>query len=59
MPAAPNPVVSTSDVPGQPWDATSSATVAGWVAVDKNSGPANASGQATGDFESGDGWQQV
>lgn len=59
MPDSPQNVTSAPGVPGQPWDATSSATVAGWVSVDKNSGPANASGQASGEFESGEGWQQT
>lgn len=59
MASAPDPITSPPDVPGQPWDATNSSTVAGWVSVDGNSGPANMSGSASGDFESGDGWQQT
>ncbi len=59
MASAPSPITSPPDVPGQPWDSTSDATVVGWVSVDRNSGPANMSGQATGDFDSGDGWKQT
>ena len=59
MASAPDPITSPPDVPGQPWDATSTQTVAGWVSVDKNSGPANMSGGVSGDFESGDGWSQT
>jgi len=59
MPDSPERVTSAPAVPGQPWDATDSSTVAGWVSVDDNSGPANMSGQASGDFESGSGWQQT
>jgi hypothetical protein len=48
-------------VQGQPWDATDSAEVAGWEAVDDGSGPADlASGQVTGSFEDGPGpWKQT
>jgi len=59
MPDAPENVTAAPALPWQPWDATSSATEAGWMSVDKNSGPANMSGQATGDFESGEGWKQT
>ena len=60
MPRVPSPVTSPPEVPGQPWDATSSATVAGWKTVDGNSGPASMeSGAATGDFPSADGWSQT
>lgn len=60
MASASGPVTSTPDVPGQPYDATSDATIAGWVPVDRNSGPANAQGQASGDFESGPSpWKQT
>lgn len=59
MPAAPEPITAAPSESWQPWDATSSATKAGWVSVDKNSGPANMSGEASGDFESGDGWSQT
>ena len=61
MPRVPSEVTSTPEVPGQPWDATSSATVAGWKSVDANSGPASfESGAATGDFASGEaGWEQT
>lgn len=43
------------------WDATDAAGIAGkWLAVDVESGPADRSGNATGDFESGSGvWQQT
>ncbi len=60
MAEAPNPVASSPDVPGQPWDATSNATVAGWKSVDNNAGPANMAGQATGDFDDGPApWKQT
>jgi len=61
MPRVPAGVTSTPEVPGQPWDATSSAPVSGWKSVDANSGPASFdSGQAAGDFESGEGgWTQT
>lgn len=59
MASAPDPITSPPDVPGQPYDATYEGTVSGWVSVDPNSGPANAQGQATGDFESGSGWKQT
>lgn len=59
MPTAPEPVTAVPAESWQPWDATSSATKAGWKSVDGNSGPANASGQATGDFDSGSGWEQT
>jgi hypothetical protein len=59
MASAPSPITSPPSVPGQPYNSTSDATVCGWVSVDRNSGPANASGQASGDFESGDGWTQT
>lgn len=61
MPRVPSGVTSTPEVAGQPWDATSSATVAGWKSVDAESGPASfESGSATGDFESGEaGWSQT
>lgn len=43
------------------WDATGAPGIAGkWLAVDAGSGPADRSGNATGDFESGSGyWQQT
>jgi hypothetical protein len=60
MPAAPDPIVSTSNAPGQPYDATSEGPVAGWDSVDANSGPSDMSGHVTGDFESGPGpWKQT
>lgn len=60
MASAPSPVTSTPDVPGQPYDATSSNTIAGWSSVDANSGPCNQSGQASGDFENGPApWKQT
>jgi hypothetical protein len=59
MPSAPSPVTSTPDVPGQPYDATSSASIGKWKSVDANSGPANASGKAAGDFESSGKWKQT
>jgi hypothetical protein len=61
MPRVPSGVTSTPEVPGQPWDATSSSAAGPWKSVDANSGPASfESGQATGDFESGEGgWEQT
>jgi hypothetical protein len=60
MPRVSGPITSTPEVPGQPWDATSSATVAGWKSVDSGSGPASmTTGEATGDFESDSGWSQT
>jgi hypothetical protein len=60
MPSAPEPITAAPEVPGQPWDATSSAPVAGWNSVDGNSGPANMSGSVSGDFDSGPGpWKQT
>ena len=59
MPRVPSGVTSPPEVPGQPWDATSNATVAGWKSVDGGSGPADMSGNATGDFPSADGWTQT
>jgi hypothetical protein len=60
MADAPSPVTSAPGVPGQPYDATSDATIAGWSTVDRNSGPANAQGQASGDFDSGPSpWKQT
>lgn len=50
MAEAPSPITSPPPVPGQPWDATSDATVAGWVPVDQNSGPAGPDGMAHGEF---------
>jgi hypothetical protein len=38
MPRAPSPIKSPPPVTGQPWDATSTATVAGWKAVDDDAG---------------------
>lgn len=58
MASAPSPITSTPDVPGQPYDATAEGAVAGWADVD--SGPANAQGQVSGDFESGPSpWKQT
>jgi len=58
MASTPSPVTSAPDVPGQPYDATSDATISGWGTVD--SGPANAQGQASGDFENGPApWKQT
>lgn len=60
MASAPSPITSTPDVPGQPYDATSGDTIAGWKSVDANSGPADRSGNVTGDFENGPGpWKQT
>ena len=61
MPRVPSGITSTPEIPGQPWDATSDATVSGWKSVDANSGPASfETGKATGDFEDGPGpWRQT
>jgi hypothetical protein len=61
MPTAPDPITSTPDVPGQPYDATSEAPIGKWKSVDPESGPASfESGAATGDFPSGEGgWTQT
>ena len=60
MAEAPDPVAASPDVPGQPWDATSDATVAGWKSVNPNSGPVNMSGGVSGDFEDGPApWKQT
>jgi hypothetical protein len=50
MADAPSPITSPPAVPGQPWDATSDATVSGWKNIDVNSGPAGPDGVATGEF---------
>ncbi len=58
MPETPPPVTSAPEVPGQPWDAATDATVVGWKTVE--SGPANMQGSATGDFEDGPSpWRQT
>jgi len=61
VPTAPDPVTSTPDVPGQPYDATSEGPVGKWQSVDPASGPADfCTGKATGDFEDGPGpWRQT
>lgn len=61
MATTPDPITSTPDVPGQPYDATSGETISRWASVDKNSGPADwKTGNATGDFEDGPGpWKQT
>jgi hypothetical protein len=60
MATAPDPITSTPDVPGQPYDATAHGTVSRWASVDGNSGPADMAGNATGEFESGPGpWKQT
>ncbi len=47
--------------PQQDWDSTGAPPVVeGWKAVDAESGPADRSGHATGDFENGPGrWKQT
>jgi hypothetical protein len=55
-----SPITSTPSVDGQPYDATSEATIGPWVSVDDRSGPASLQGgQVTGDFPSTAPWQQV
>ena len=59
MATAPDPITSPPNVPGQPYDATAEGPVAGWADLPE-SGPANASGTATSDFENGPGpWRQT
>lgn len=54
------PITSTPEVPGQPYDATADGNTGKWKSVDGNSGPANMSGQVSGDFEDGPGpWKQT
>ncbi len=50
MPDAPSPISSAPNVPGQPWDATSDATVGKWKPVDAESGPAGPDGSVNGEF---------
>jgi hypothetical protein len=58
MPAAPDPITSTPDKPGQPYDATSEASLGKWTTVE--AGPANSSGKASGEWEGGPGgWKQT
>lgn len=60
MPDAPEHVTAVPSLPWQPWDATDPSTEGGWTSVDAKSGPANMSGQASGDFENGPGpWKQT
>jgi hypothetical protein len=60
MPRVPDPITSPPEVPGQPYDATSGATIGKWQSVDANSGPAGMNGQVTGDFDDGPGpWKQT
>ena len=59
MPRTPAGITSDPEVPGQPWDATSDATVGKWVSVNPKGGPCDMNGNATGDFPSGDGWSQT
>jgi hypothetical protein len=60
MANAPSPITSPPSVPPAPYDATSSETIGKWASVDKNSGPCDMAGNATGDFEDGPGpWKQT
>lgn len=57
MPSAPDPITSTPDQPGQPYDATSEASLGKWKTVP---GPANSSGEASSEWEGGSGgWSQT
>ena len=58
MADAPSPIVSTPSQPGQPYDATSMASVGGWSKV--VSGPASiqTGRQTGGDFDSSGAWKQ-
>jgi hypothetical protein len=59
MPTAPDPITSTPSVPGQPYDASNEGAIGKWQSVDGNSGPCDMNGKATGDFDSGSGWNQT
>jgi hypothetical protein len=66
MADAPRPITSPPAVPGQPWDATSKAPVAGWDSVDSEAGTVDMStGQSTGSHfddlpDAGEGgWKQT
>lgn len=59
MAQVPSPVSGTPELSFQPWDATGDNDAGKWKSVDQNSGPANMNGQASGDFESGNGWSQT
>lgn len=53
-------IVSPPSSAGQPWDAPSDATVAGWNKVDDNGGPADIhDGHVTGDFPDSAPWRQT
>ena len=55
-----SPITSTPSVPGQPYDAASDAAISRWVKLEENSGPVDIhTGRSTGEFASGDRWQQV
>lgn len=54
------PITSTPTVPGQPYDAASTANSGVWRKLDDNAGPASINtGRVQGEFASGDGWRQV
>jgi hypothetical protein len=60
MPRVPDPVTSPPEVPGQPYDATAGNAIGKWQSVNVNSGPADMSGHATGDWPDGPGpWKQT
>jgi hypothetical protein len=53
MPDAPSPITSPPRVDGQPWDATSTASVAGWDCVDQVAGEVGFDGSQNGDHFAG------
>lgn len=57
MATAPDPIASSPDVPGQPYDATDTGPVGPWVKV--TSGPADMSGHVAGDWPDSAPWRQT
>ena len=64
LPDSPHVIAATNVRRGMTpaaWDSTDAPDIAGvWLTVDTGSGPADRSGNVTGDFDSGPGlWQQT
>jgi len=60
MPTSNYPVDSTKPMPWQPYDAGAANDLGKWKSVDENSGPADETGHATGNFEDGPApWRQT
>lgn len=59
MAQAPDPITSPPPTAAQPYDATSDANVGKWVSVNPKSGPADSSGNATGEFPGDGPWKQT